>query len=83
MKLNKKLMYTNEHQKCLLEGYRCELERCREELVEARVRVEGREGEGEGCVGGEEMARLKSSEQELKMVRASAAPLSVHPYLSV
>lgn len=69
MKLNKKLMSSNEHHKCLLEDYRAGLEQCREELVGTRVRLERREGEGEGGTGGGEKSRLKSTEQELKMVK--------------
>ena len=39
MELHKKLEYVNEHQKCELKQCQGQLEQCRRELVEARVKV--------------------------------------------
>ena len=68
MELNRKLQYDNEHQHCLMEGYRTELQACRQQLVEARVRLEG-----VGLVGGagDELGpgRARTVEHDLKMVR--------------
>ena len=39
MELHKKLEYVNEHQKCELKHCQGQLEQCRRELLEARVKV--------------------------------------------
>ena len=69
LELNRKLRYDNEHQHCLMEGCRTELQACRQQLVEARVRLEGK---GVGLVGeaGEAPGpgRTKTTEHDLKMV---------------
>jgi len=58
----------NSHQKCTIEVCRKDLQNCREELVKARVQSGGQQGE-EAVRGGEYPARVRATEQELKMVR--------------
>ena len=69
LELNRKLQYDNEHQHCVMEACRAELQSCRQQLVEARVRLEG---EGVGLVGGAGETpgpgRIKTTEHDLKMV---------------
>ena len=65
VELNRRLQYVNEHQKCVLAGYKTELEACRQELVEARASLaesiaeRGERGQGTG---------RNTTVQELKMV---------------
>ena len=65
IKLNQKLQYMNSHQQCTIEACRRELETCRQELLEAKVQLAGQQGTNGG---GEDNGRVKTSEQELKMV---------------
>ena len=65
IELNQKLQYMNSHQQCTIEAYRRELETCRQELLEAKVQLAGQQGTNGG---GEDHGRVKTSEQELKMV---------------
>ena len=65
IKLNQKLQYMNSHQQCTIEACRRELETRRQELLEAKVQLAGQQGTNGG---GEDHGRVKTSEQELKMV---------------
>ena len=66
--LHVKLQYVNEHQKCELEVCRSKLEEYQVELKEVRVReTERRLSDGSDESWGQ-AARLKTNEQELKMV---------------
>lgn len=65
VELNRKLQYMNSHQQCTIEACRGELETCRQELLEAKVQLAGQQGT---MGGGEDHGRVKTSEQELKMV---------------
>ena len=65
--MNRKLQYVNDHQNCLLAGYKSELEACRQQLVEARVLLAdalAERGEREEQTG----RKTTTTEQELKMV---------------
>lgn len=67
VELNRKLQYVSEHQKCILEGYRRELESCRQQLVDTRVSLADRQAEM--VEGGEQAGRrTRATEQDLKMV---------------
>ena len=65
IELNRKLQYMNSHQQCTIEACRRELETCRQELLETKVQLAGQQGT---MGGGEDHGRVKTSEQELKMV---------------
>ena len=67
--LHKKLEYVNEHQKCELEQYKKQLENCRGELTETRVELAALQGNEESRnIGEEHAARMRATEQELRMV---------------
>ena len=68
--MNRKLQYVNEHQKCIVVGYKRELEACRQQLVEARVSLaDSRAERGEG--GDRASRNTRTTEQELKMVNST------------
>ena len=66
--LHKKLEYVNEHQKCELKASQSQLEQCRRELLEAKVKINSEKsisptlGEGR---------KMKSTDQDLRMVCTS------------
>ena len=65
IEMNRKLQYVNEHHKCIMAGYKTELETCRQQLVEARVSLADSLAErGER----EEQTGRKTTEQDLIMV---------------
>lgn len=63
--LHKKLEYVNEHQKCELKQSQAQLEQCRRELLEAKVKISFDKSvspsRGEG-------RKTKCSDQDLRMV---------------
>ena len=63
--LHKKLKYVNEHQKCELNQRDEKLEKCRRELLEARVKLNSQR---EGSQPGGDIAMAGCSKQELRMV---------------
>ena len=66
--LHRKLMYTNEHQKCLLETHKRELESKKFELVTLKALV-AQKKESSMCSAEEEGSRADALERELQMVR--------------
>ena len=62
MELHKKLEYVNEHQKCELKHYQGQLEKCRRELLEARVKANSDREDLQS------RGKMKSDSQELRLV---------------
>lgn len=66
-RLNRKLMYTNEHQKCLLESHKRELESKKFELVALKATVAQKNYSSLRSTE-EERSRADALERELQMV---------------
>ena len=68
VELNRRLQYVNEHQKCIVDGYKKQLESCRQQLVDARVSLA--DSQAEMSEVGESIGKkaVRTTEQELKMV---------------
>ena len=60
-------MYTNEHQKCLLESYKRELESKKFQLVALKATV-AQKKDSSMCNAEDERSRADALERELKMV---------------
>lgn len=65
MELHKKLEYVNDHQKCELKQSQGQLEQCRKELLEARVKINC---EKESSHAGGDSTKTGHSNHELRMV---------------
>lgn len=66
-RLHRKLMYTNEHQKCLLESYKRDLESKKFELVTLKATV-AQKKDSSMRNADEERSRADALERELQMV---------------
>lgn len=81
IEMNRKLQYVNEHQKCLLAGYKTELESCRQQLVETRVSLA--DALAERGERDEQTSRKTTTEQELKMVLCADIPCTCNHMLYI